>query len=43
MAEGGGGKADPTKACFEFLSHYVCSSLKVKDDQFQKLLVGETR
>ena len=45
MAEGGGGavKVDPTKACFNHICAFVCSSLKVKDEAFNKLLVGETR
>jgi hypothetical protein len=28
---------------FEFLTERICSSLKVKDEQVQRLLVGETR
>jgi hypothetical protein len=43
MAEGGGGKVDPTKACFDHICAFVCSSLKVKDEAFNKLLAGETR
>lgn len=41
MAEGG--KAGDLKACLDYMSTCVCSSLKVKDEAFQKLLQGETR
>ena len=33
----------PTDARFTWISDRTCSSLKVKDDVFQKLLVSESR
>ena len=43
MAEGGAAGPTGLDTRFDYLQERVCSCLKVRDEQFQKLLQGETR
>lgn len=44
MAEDGEGRGTGAKDIrFDYVQDRVCSALKVRDDQFQRLLLGETR